>query len=651
VFLANDYTSSEAGERADVFRVKVPENDLRVDSGYTPFGQNLYIERTVKPEELEHIGHYPVGGGNLHSGMGAKCKDCDLAQKERQEDQQKREKEKEEKYSTPVLIYELKFESGKLAEKHVVHYKSGADKFHEDHSIEDCPETAKNPGVVVRPKGIEDGETVDGIVEAAGSAPEQSVSTAIVLDDLVKDGIVNLDAAPDSTILSNFTKNDIPLEQKNALFYYLGPQYRSFNNFLRFGDEDSSDKVPEIEQRIKDLDALIESRGSVEAESFVYRGMIELPKFEDTDITMSEMLDGLKPGDIISDPAFLSTSSDKNIALRKFGPGIMTDNGPTLDASNPVYEPSSFWAIRVPEGSKALAAPEDSYFSEKEVILPRNTQLRIDGIKKVAQEEEGGENGNFNYFIEASVVPVGDGPGVLDDWDPVTGLETSAENKTGIEPGFENWVGKINELFESIDKLEEEGFIRGNATHAVFLEAAGFNGKPQVLSQAEFDALEGTTIYRGLESADMITDYQESLVQYAGEGTFGNGTYGSNLISTGIRYAAKSGGNEGTGALRKRVMEMKLLPDANVMVIGKDDSFSNKKMIMSNNFMDAYEKSGASREQYDDAEYKLYNDADWTNIAIMNGFDAIQFDVPFSGNDEKYTIILNRGKVAINGKS
>jgi dsDNA-binding SOS-regulon protein len=266
------------------------------------------------------------------------------------------------------------------------------------------------PNVLPEKQESEKTGTNDPFGDVEWFEEEQPVSTATVLDNLVKDGIVNLDAVPDSTILSSFTKDDIPLEQANALSYYASARFRSINNLLRYGREAEPDaKIPEIEQKIKDLDALIESKGVVETESFVYRGMIELPKFEDTDITMSEMVDGLKPGDVISDPAFLSTSSDKNVALRKFGPGNMTDFDPTLDASNPVYEPSSFWAIRVPKGGKALPVPESGFgyaSTEKEVVLPRNTQLRIDGIKKVAQLEEGGENGNFNYFIEATVVPV-----------------------------------------------------------------------------------------------------------------------------------------------------------------------------------------------------------------------------------------------------
>ena len=89
VFMANDYTSAEAGELADVFRIKVPENELRVDSGYTPYGQNLYIERTIDPSEIEYLGHIPAGTSDesndfaLHDGRGAECTICNPELKEK----------------------------------------------------------------------------------------------------------------------------------------------------------------------------------------------------------------------------------------------------------------------------------------------------------------------------------------------------------------------------------------------------------------------------------------------------------------------------------------------------------------------------------------------------------------------------------------
>jgi hypothetical protein len=75
VFLANKYTSGEAGVGADVYRVNVPHHELRVDSEYTPHGENLYMERTVQPHEVEHIGHYGEDR-NVHPGFHETCAGC-----------------------------------------------------------------------------------------------------------------------------------------------------------------------------------------------------------------------------------------------------------------------------------------------------------------------------------------------------------------------------------------------------------------------------------------------------------------------------------------------------------------------------------------------------------------------------------------------
>lgn len=85
VFLANDYTSSEGGYGGDVYRVNVPHHELKVDSEYTPHGQNLYIERTIKPHELEHIGHFGESSHDLHPGLHEKCDTCaDYASKKQE---------------------------------------------------------------------------------------------------------------------------------------------------------------------------------------------------------------------------------------------------------------------------------------------------------------------------------------------------------------------------------------------------------------------------------------------------------------------------------------------------------------------------------------------------------------------------------------
>ena len=228
--------------------------------------------------------------------------------------------------------------------------------------------------------------------------------------------------------------------------------------------------------------------------------------------------------------------------------------------------------------------------------------------------------------------------------------------KGPIKAGFSNWNGQINKLFESIDTLEEADFMRGNATQAVFIEAAGFNGKPKVLSKAEFDALEGETVYRAVTDADMIDDYKNSEVQYAGSGTFGNGTYASERKESTEYYAGDSQGDK--SVIDSRTMEMKLLPEAKVLNFESVQELREYASDISQKFETQYEASGANPAEMQDVSWRLSNEGDYTAFAIMSGVDAIRFNIEKPAKDlpalseqgEYYTIILNRGKVAINGK-
>jgi hypothetical protein len=63
-----------------------------------------------------------------------------------------------------------------------------------------------------------------------------------------------------------------------------------------------------------------------------------------------------------------------------------------------------------------------------------------------------------------------------------------------------------------------------------------------------------------------------------------------------------------------------------------------------------YANSGVTNDQYYEFIQQIDNIVDWTNVAVMLGIDAIEF--PHSiGLEERYTIVLNRGKVIVNDKS
>jgi hypothetical protein len=219
--------------------------------------------------------------------------------------------------------------------------------------------------------------------------------------------------------------------------------------------------------------------------------------------------------------------------------------------------------------------------------------------------------------------------------------------KGAIPAGYNNWNSKVETLIASAENLDSS---RGNAVQATFIEAAGFNGKPQILSQKDFDALEGETIYRAVSEEWQVKDFQESLVQYGGEGVFGNGTYSTNTRESATFYAGDNGNKK--DIIDSRTMEMKLLPEANVITF--DDAFKLKEYSsdLSNKFVEQYKAFGKNPAEVLEVQWQLANDNDWTNIAIMNGVDAVRFKpIDGEGKTEYYTIILNRGKVAMNGKS
>lgn len=245
-------------------------------------------------------------------------------------------------------------------------------------------------------------------------------------------------------------------------------------------------------------------------------------------------------------------------------------------------------------------------------------------------------------------------PKTQQDWDAKTGLETTtAKPIKGRKPGFENWNAKVKDLIRYKTKDDPN---KGNTILSKFIKEAGFNGKPTILSQDDFDALEGEAIYRAVSSVEQVKHFKESDVQYAGAGSFGNGTYATNQVATTDFYAGDYGGDERVRL--ERTMEMKLLPDANVVSFDEANFPSDEENSamydyikkLCDEFINQYRESGANPAEVQEVEWELHNNSDWTNIAIMKGIDAIRFKVPFTTQDEYYTIILNRGKVAINGE-
>tara|TARA_B110000503_G_scaffold22880_1_gene35600 strand:+ start:1525 stop:5118 length:3594 start_codon:yes stop_codon:yes gene_type:complete len=220
-----------------------------------------------------------------------------------------------------------------------------------------------------------------------------------------------------------------------------------------------------------------------------------------------------------------------------------------------------------------------------------------------------------------------------------------AESKDVVAPGFENWAPLLADVLAltADSESEDNNFDPelGNKRLSTVMEKAGYNAKPKLVSAEEFDSIEGGTLYRGIDAEGAVDQYKNSPKHFAGKGKFGNGTYSTDKKETAVFYGTSDESN---------VLEMKLSADANVQ------KFDSRKDYMAwvdetmDKFREDYLNSGVSNDEYYDYIRQMDNIVDWTNVAVMLGIDAIEFPHGIA-DAERYTIILNRGKVIINDKS
>lgn len=223
--------------------------------------------------------------------------------------------------------------------------------------------------------------------------PEDTVSS--IYDEFFDGGMIDLRSLRNSSPrVSPYDLDMFSDDQLKSLEWYGQAGHRSINKILRSG-EPISDKDQKL---INSIDSAIEENGEVFSDSRIFRG--------DTPSASSDyykFLEGLTEGDTVDFPGYFSASNDAQLAFSEFGPG---QGGSDDDGSNAHLSSTFFWTIDVPEGAKAMAMPEGLGFgqgSESEVVLPRNSKLKILGIKKVEQLDDGGNpTGNYNYFIHAS---------------------------------------------------------------------------------------------------------------------------------------------------------------------------------------------------------------------------------------------------------
>lgn len=231
------------------------------------------------------------------------------------------------------------------------------------------------------------------------------------------------------------------------------------------------------------------------------------------------------------------------------------------------------------------------------------------------------------------------------------GPSPSESEATGvIPPGYQNWMPAMADILgfnDDEDSEEEANPALGNELLSKTLEKAGYNEKPQVVSTEEFNSIEGETIYRAVVDEAYVDQYLNSPDHFAGTGVFGNGTYSTNKRESAEAYAGSTDGDP--DVINSRMLEMKLSPDANVLYFKSKSELREWATANANKFKEQYKKFGANPGELHEFDWQINSASDWTNLAVMAGYDAVRFP-PDIGN-EHFTIILNRGKVIVNGKS
>jgi hypothetical protein len=227
---------------------------------------------------------------------------------------------------------------------------------------------------------------------------------------------------------------------------------------------------------------------------------------------------------------------------------------------------------------------------------------------------------------------------------------SESESSGIIPPGYQNWLSSMSDILElENDEDSEDDFDPdlGNKLLSRVMEKAGYNEKPKVVSSEEFNSIEGETIYRAVTDERFVDQYLNSPKHFAGTGVLGNGTYSTNKKESAEAYAGFTNGDP--DILNARMLEMKLSPDAKVLSF--NSKFELRQWANENaaKFKEEYKKFGANPGEIHEFDWQINNASDWSNLAIMAGYDAIR--VPPDIGAERFTIILNRGKVIANGKS
>lgn len=180
-------------------------------------------------------------------------------------------------------------------------------------------------------------------------------------------------------VLDDFQLTD---EGREALEYYSGGGFMMVNNQLR--DPEFLAGFDEQEDVLRSIEALdratLASRASEDL--VVYRGSTLQPGQQIP-----------QEGQVVSFPEFLSTTTDEQLSVRwpYYGPASNSPVVDTFEANALQAGESRVWyTIEVPEGSRYADLTELGVRSDQqEIVLPRNSPLRVDRVEDIFDPESG----------------------------------------------------------------------------------------------------------------------------------------------------------------------------------------------------------------------------------------------------------------------
>jgi hypothetical protein len=229
--------------------------------------------------------------------------------------------------------------------------------------------------------------------------------------------------------------------------------------------------------------------------------------------------------------------------------------------------------------------------------------------------------------------------------------ETPTNDNKPIEPGYENWFDKLADIEKKAKKLTDEEGIENSYFYEV-IKAAGFDKKPELVSEESLSTSKSPKLYRGVTSPKQIEDLKNSDKLFMGKGDFGNGLYFSTNQNAATIWA-KKGATKDTGnadasekEIKERMATAVLADDAKIL------SFSDGMKILSwaidqrKLFTEKYrEKYPKGSEGSVDIVGKFFEDMDFPSLMVMSGYDAFEFEDGDLGGST--VIVLNRGKLKV----